>query len=315
MKKGLITCWHFIPGNKIHFLNNVSEYLKYSTFKVILDLEDAVTNLQNKRNATELKESARRSILEFFGKNRKGNYYIRINSPNSEFWEKDKEFLKKLSKKIKIKGIVIPKANGYKDLKLVSYFVSKYWKKKLDLVPLIETKEGVENLDHLLKNFKINALIFGHHDYFYDCNIFPIPDSIITSENYRDIFFKIMNKIKDKGIEYVDGIHPLLDDEFGLNKICEYLYRHRNGNKIGKLSVHIKQIKPLMQFKPENIKIDGSNFSDNLTNKEKDVLAKKIIAFYEKKPLDRGITKMNNQYISPQMYMSAKNYLKKHKRR
>ena len=302
MQKGF-NCYHFVPANRIGFLDKIKDFSKYNNFKIIIDLEDSITDVFDEENAIKIKTEARENLIKNIDQLNGFEYFIRINNPNSIHFENDKEVIDFLfSSEHKPEGIVIPKTDSFEDIKIVSDYIKQ---ESYKIIPLIETKKGIANLEEILEHENISSIIFGHHDYFYDSQIFPIPDSIIDSELYRKAVKEIFQKLDGKDIEFIDGIHPLLDDAKGLEESLQYLFNLQKTRTLGKLSIHPKQIETILDFKPTDEDVVLYN-KDELDNREKLVFAKEIINCYEDRDKDRGITKMGNRYISPQMYLQAK---------
>jgi citrate lyase subunit beta/citryl-CoA lyase len=302
MQKGF-NCYHFIPANRTGFLDKIRDFSKYNNFKIIIDLEDSITDVFDEGNAIKIKTEARENLIKNIDQLKGFEYFIRINNPNSIHYEEDKKVINFLfSSEYKPEGIVIPKTNSFEDIKIVSDYIKQENHK---IIPLIETKKGIANLEEILEHKNISSIIFGHHDYFYDLQVFPIPNSIIDSKLYRKVVNEISQKLNGKDIEFIDGIHPLLDDAKGLKDSLQYLFNLEKTRALGKLSIHPKQIETILNFSPTNDEVILYN-KDELDNKEKLVFAKEIINCYEDRIKDRGITKMGNRYISPQMYLQAK---------
>lgn len=308
-QKERINCYHFIPGNKIELIEKVKKYFNNNQFKIILDLEDAVTDIFDSDKANKIKINARTKISKYFQTKNEGEYYIRLNNPRSKYWQEDINFLKRLENIDAIKGFIIPKTETVEDIDTINEHVKSIYSKELSIIPLIESKAGLKNLKRIVRERNVSKLIFGHHDYFYDVDIFPIPSSPITSQEYRNTLSAITEVIKNKNIELIDGIAPQFNNTNELNNICEYLNQSIRG-PTGKLSVHLSHIETILNFRPHNQYVLLNNINEELTNKEKNSLAHKIIDVYTKKSNDLGITKLNDVYISPQMYLSSIKYLK-----
>jgi len=300
--------YHFVPGNKLYFLDKIKEFLHKKEFNVILDLEDAVSDFTNSVKNREIKSRARKEIIKYFKTNHpKGNYLLRINNPLTIFLSEDIKVAKELYSLKNLKGLIVPKA----DLKSLEIIFNKIpFIKEIKIYPLIETFKGLKELEKICSNFKIYGIIFGHHDYFYDKKVFPIPKSAITSEKYRGVMRRIYDLASKFNLEYIDGIYPLLNDYSGLKNNLNYLYSFGKA-KVGKLSVHKNQIKEILNF----VKSKGNTFLNNedeeMSKNEKIQEAKRIVEIYKNRNRISGVTKSNeNMYISPQMYLISKQYLK-----
>ena len=305
-------CYHFVPANRLNFLEKIVNYKQFPNFKIIIDLEDSIIDINNVENTKILKSLARKHLIENASLLKGFSYFIRINTPDSIYYEEDKRVIKFFSSyKHKPMGLVISKTKSKRDLEIVNDYLEQIDFKNLILIPLIELKESIYNLEDIINYKNVSKIIFGHHDYFHDTGMFPIPDSIIDSEQYRTIVKNIFNIIDNKNIEYIDGIHPLLDDSENLKNTCDYLYNLYSNNSFGKLSVHIKQIETIVNFSPSNKKVFLNN-KDTMSNNNKYLFANEIISYYENRDKNRGITKMNNRYVSPQMYLEAKKFIKEY---
>ena len=297
--------YHFIPANKLEYLKKIKDHLTNPNLTIILDLEDALY-IPNDTNTTDnLKFQGRAKLKHFFTTlTPHAQYIIRINNPTTDYFQKDIELVKNLLTSNKIKGIVVPKADisslseVNEQLQNITCFA---------VYPLIETKKGAEELLDTCKNFNnIAGVIFGHHDYFLDINVFPIPESALTSKNYRIVMSSIYNHLKPFDIEYIDGIYPYLADEEGLIQNLSYL-KTLGKLKTGKLSVHKNQIAPILNFQ----KTANCELTDDatLTQTEKIQEAEQIVISYSNRTSELGVTQNNLKYISPQMYQAALHFL------
>ncbi len=152
-----------------------------------------------------------------------------------------------------------------------------------------------------------------------DEGVFPVPGSLLTSQRYRDVMETIIAATTSRNIKYVDGIYPLLNDTKGIDQVCQYLQRY--GVPLGKLSVHKNHIDRIVGFKPKTVfaptpkpagyvTVDSSD--DHVSHVDKLSLARQIVEVYEARNRARSIAKLPGHYLSPQMYMLARQYLEKH---
>ena len=90
------------------------------------------------------------------------NIFLRINGIKSKFYEDDiKSLDKNLNKNLNIKGIFIPKIEEYSSLLKINKIL-KLKKKKIKLIPIIESKKGYNNLEKILAADRKNKLILEY---------------------------------------------------------------------------------------------------------------------------------------------------------
>ena len=191
----------FIPGNNPGMLTSL-EVLGADGY--IIDLEDAVS-LDNK--------DAARDLVKSFLKSReiKENIFIRINAPDTEFFEDDVKAMLDLD----IKGFVLPKA-------IVSFA------EKLDALlegtdkeyyAIIETAVSLETCFEIAKEAKyLRGLFLGGEDMTLDLGVKRTKES-------KEIEYarqKIIAAAKANGIEAVDTPWTDTDDTDGLRKDALY---------------------------------------------------------------------------------------------
>lgn len=191
----------FIPGNNPGMLTSL-EVLGADGY--IIDLEDAVS-LDNK--------DAARDLVKSFLKSReiKENIFIRINAPDTEFFEEDVKAMLDLD----IKGFVLPKA-------IVSFA------EKLDALlegtdkeyyAIIETAVSLETCFEIAKEAKyLRGLFLGGEDMTLDLGVKRTKES-------KEIEYarqKIIAAAKANGIEAVDTPWTDTDDTDGLRKDAIY---------------------------------------------------------------------------------------------
>lgn len=191
----------FIPGNNPGMLTSL-EVLGADGY--IIDLEDAVS-LDNK--------DAARDLVKSFLKSReiKENIFIRINAPDTEFFEEDVKAMLDLD----IKGFVLPKA-------IVSFA------EKLDALlegtdkeyyAIIETAVSLETCFEIAKEAKyLRGLFLGGEDMTLDLGVKRTKES-------KEIEYarqKIIAAAKANGIEAIDTPWTDTDDTDGLRKDALY---------------------------------------------------------------------------------------------
>lgn len=126
---------------------------------LILDLEDSVGNCRDPEETARAKETARRlvptmvpELIKFHPADR---VLFRINDSLSGHLEADLAALNELAARTEMPiQIMVPKVRGAECLRLTEAGIQPRWRRRLRLVPLVETFEGVQNLPDTLSYFK-----------------------------------------------------------------------------------------------------------------------------------------------------------------
>ncbi|MDH3610293.1 MAG: CoA ester lyase [Nitrosopumilus sp.] len=199
----------FVPGNNSRFLEKAKNL---EADIVCFDLEDSVPD-KEKKQARKLIKTALKSSSDYHS-----SVFVRTNSPLSG---KIPEDLKEIVQK-GIGGIVIPKVNNVNDLKKIEKNLQSLEKsrklKPLQIIPSIESAEGVVNTYHISSHSKrVCAVVFGVFDLLNDLGIeyTKDPDGAKYSRT------KIPIDAKAAGVASIDAIWQDLKDIRGLEKDCK----------------------------------------------------------------------------------------------
>ena len=217
----------FVPGNNSRFLEKAK---KLEADIVCFDLEDSVPDIE-KANARKLIKNALKSRKLY-----KSSIFVRTNSPTSGKIPNDlKEVIQK-----GIDGIVIPKVNNVKELqkilKTLSGLEKKQKLKPIQIIPSIESAEGVVNTYNIASFGKrIPAVVFGVFDLLNDLGV----EYTKESEGEKYSRGKIPVDAHAAGIVAIDAIWQDLKDSKGFQKDCK---TGRSLGYSGKSIIHPDQI-------------------------------------------------------------------------
>ena len=217
----------FVPGNNSRFLEKARD-LKADI--VCFDLEDSVPD-KEKNQARKLIKTALKSHSEY-----RSSIFVRTNSPLSG---KIPDDLKEIVQK-GIDGIVIPKINNVKELKIIEKKLQSFEKirklKSIQIIPSIESAEGVVNTFQIASFSKrVSAVVFGVFDLLNDLGIEYTKDP----EGAKYSRGKIPIDAKAAGVASIDAIWQDLKDIKGLEKDCTI---GKNLGFTGKSLIHPDQI-------------------------------------------------------------------------
>ena len=268
----------FVPGNNSRFLEKAKTLLADI---VCFDLEDSVPN--------EEKESARNLIKEALSKRSeyKAEVYVRTNSPASGIIPQD---LSKIVQK-GIDGIVIPKVNNVAELKkIIKTLVSLEKKRKLkpiEIIPSIESAEGVVNTYHIASSSnRVSTLVFGVFDLLNNLGI----EYTKQPEGAKYARAKIPVDARAAGKHVIDAIWQDLNDENGLEGDCII---GRSLGYVGKSIIHPNQISTVHKiFYPTQAEIEW---------------AKKVCQTYiDSTKINKGATKVEGKMIDEVHFKRAR---------
>ena len=221
----------------------------------------------------------------------------------------DIETISKISTKIKIKSLLLPKTEVADDLVELSglLYASKIMYR--EIIPIIETKKGMENLPSII-DFPAGTLkkiAFGHCDFNLDNDHFPFYHQ--DSDKYWSWIEQIMSAIKTRGLLFLNSPYQKLNDDKGflrmlykLDSVCKSRY--------GQFTLTYRQSELCMNYSGDRIIGQQSDTGYNKTDPVK--YAKEIISNYEKHYLNKGfvLTGEGRIILSPHEYLAAKKFLK-----
>ena len=268
----------FVPGNNPRFLEKAKSL---PADIVCFDLEDSVPD-NEKKKARNLIKKALKERKKYLP-----SVYARTNSPISGKIPADLQEIVQNG----IDGIVIPKVNNAKELKKIEKAISTLEKKRklkpIELIPSIESSEGVVNAYDIASSSKrVSALVFGVFDLLNDMGI----EYTKQPEGAKYARAKIPIDARAAGVLALDAIWQDIKDEKGLKNDC----------KIGKeLGYSGKTI-----IHPDQISVTHKSFHPNKTETE---WAKKVCKVYlNSSKKGKGATVIEGKMIDEVHYKRAK---------
>jgi citrate lyase beta subunit len=310
--KQRVQSYLFVPASENKSLVKSSELVKNEKTTRIIDLEDSVKDAIDIERFGRLKEEARKSLLEYLP-NDNESFCLRINDLRSSFWQEDIKLISSLKDKMDFKnlcqGIVLSKTNSAEEIRQLTSILND---KGLSpaIIPLIETLQGMDNLGQIINEKNIKSIIFGHHDYFYEKGIFPIPNTALSSKVYRDTLEQITSILKDNKIELIDGICPYLYDKEIMQNSCRYLYQQNKDGHLGKLALNPKQVEAINSTDDWDKELELTSEDDEVSLEKKRDMARELIKMYENRSTAKlGVGRTEEKYLSPQQYYLAQEIL------
>ena len=153
----------FAPGNHAR---RVEKAVSLDADAVILDLEDAV--------ATAEKRAARDAVVAALARPRRALLYVRVNAVDTEFRYGDLAAIVRPG----LDGIILPKVESAAGLATIDWLLAQLEREQgltpraIDLVPIIETARGLNQIDAILvAGTRVKRVAFGAGDFTLDVNM------------------------------------------------------------------------------------------------------------------------------------------------
>ena len=278
---------------------------------VILDLEDSAQNIFDYNQTCILKKEAREGLLSIastFDSSYISPLYIRINSIDTDFFNEDINcIIKACSLGMPITGIFLPMVRDYSQIRKTKELLSSSTR-DIEIVPMIETTLGKNNLSKILDEDKninlISRVHYGHFDYCLDAKLWPLPDP--NEKIYWEIVEPIIQLLAKHKKEYIHTPFPFPENANLFWETAKYM--SSINSSINCWACTVNSGLSLME-QPANIN-DLEIKNIELSIKEKKIEAKKIIDhFLLGQSHKRSFGVRENRFIAPHQYLMAKQFL------
>jgi len=231
----------YVPGNNPHLVENVG---LYGADCLILDLEDSVP-LSQKFDARILVKYALQNVD--FGRSEK---WVRINSLDTPFWEKD---IREVLEFVDV--INVPKIESVEDMEKLDSIMREIEEEKgiepRGVVPIIETLRGLVNARDIAKHPRVVAMAWGGEDLTAELGI-PKKKALILDH----VRAEIVIAAKSQGKMALDTVYSNIRDEEGL---FQYARRARYMGFDGVGVLHPNQIEIVHRaFRPSEEEIEDA---------------------------------------------------------
>ncbi|MFC2131260.1 aldolase/citrate lyase family protein [Bacteroidota bacterium] len=283
----------------MNFFNNI----RYNNGVLCYDFEDSI-NSGNSKNNRKLKSENRNNIktlIESYSEKIDYNYLgFRINSPNSEFYNDDLNYINSLDG---IRCIFLPKVESHE---MIENLINDTNYKVTEIIPIIESFQAFQDLEYILsyRNERVNKFAFGHCDFNLDCGNYPF----YHHENLQ--YWKWIAYLNDNAIKYrkqiINSPYLKLSNEFFFSQVISNLKKYESVT--GQITLCLKQTEACNNNRYNVGKIQLSNkFESDVFQK-----AETYIEKFEKYLItDKSFALTSDKVLlSPQEYKSAKEFNK-----
>ena len=286
----------------------------------ILDLEDSAQDPFDKDITRTLKIDARNNFLElvnsksWLGDKFDQPIYVRVNSINTEFFEEDiNTVLKIFDSGFPITGIFLPMVESYDQIEKTHSLLTAHRQDNnsfLEIVPMIETKAGMVNLNTMLESDKVDSKFskvhYGHFDYCLDAKLWPFPDP--QHDTFWQLIEPMIDLILDHKKTYIHTPFPFPNDSslfWAASRHLQTLYPSKD------IWVCTLDSELSLSQKTDNNKklnISSPDTSDKFCINEAEMIRNN---FLDGRANRRSFGVSNNRFIPPHQFFAAEEYLKK----
>ena len=216
----------FVPASRPE---RIPKALASGADVVIVDLEDAVEHLA--------KDSAREALCDFLGTHPDVRLWVRINDVSTAWHDDD---LKACRSFPGVTAIMLPKAESLAQVRHAA-------QTGVDIVPILETAEGILNAAEIAATPGVQRLAFGSLDYGLDLGLTPDTDGANVVLDHARVQVLLRSKAADLPAP-LDGVFPGVKDTAGMQAAAG---RARDMGFGGMLCIHPSQVEIIHQaFRP-----------------------------------------------------------------
>lgn len=281
----------------------ISHIKNYGDDRIIVcfDFEDGIQNSFDLEKTILLKKEHREYFVDIVNKfENEIKIGVRLNERDSVEFQKDIQKIKNIN----IYSIFLPKietANEVIDIISELNYNKIIYK---EIIPIIETKLGLQNSKSIVHECNIKNIAFGHCDYNLSLNILPFFNQ--ESFEYWKWVYEIISNIETHNICFINSPYLSTNNIGFFSSMVEHLKMISNDN-FGQITLTNSQTELcLTHTQPE------SEFNQLLSNRyelypTKDYL-NSVIYDYEKFNTGKGLSKCKHRIISVQEYIFSKKY-------
>ena len=229
MKNNDIKILQFLAVQKPDVMFRFINRLAVQAAVIVLDLEDALWDVIQPERTAELKAKGRKELVAF-AQNYPGIFLqrqigIRLNKNTGPEFSHDITALAQIADIVKFEAVVLTKIETPRDIIDCMSQLSDNRIRYKNLVLIVETKSGIENLDeivHTAHNKNIEYIVYGHYDYSLETQQWPFLE--FTEAGYWEHVIPIIKRIEDG---HGNFIHPPFFQIYDDRQFTEIFHRLR----------------------------------------------------------------------------------------
>lgn len=278
---------------------------------VVLDLEDALWDLEDEQRTAALKADGRRNLLALAARNERlfagQPVGVRVNRLRGPDAAEDLEALEALPPGVSLSCVMVTKIESPDD---VRGWVEEFNRRAIrygELVPIVETVAGLANLDAICvaaRSAGVRWLVYGHYDFCLDAGWWPFPE-LDDAEYWRHVA-PLVARIEAAGLGFVQPPFFHLRD---LDRFAAVLTRLAgvSGRTFGAITLGRAQTAVAARFAPVATAPQPAAAAPG----DPIELARRICADYsaKRRGLSFAIDRRGGEFISPHLYLAARRQL------
>ncbi len=280
----------------------------------ILDLEDSAQDPFDLEETSKLKDDARNGLViisEGCTWPVSSKIYVRLNATGSQYFEEDiKAILIACENTMPISGVFLPKVEDYSQIEQTARCLS-ISTRPLEIVPMIETVKGMNNLSKILQadkgaqNSLFNRVHYGHFDYCLDAQLWPFSDPCHSS--FWEIIKPMVSELLKYNKTYVHTPFPFPKNEKLFWASSFYLT-----SLFPTLDAWICTLNSELSLSYQPEELTALDFVEADCTKNNLIIAAQNICddFHNGRANKRSFGVSHERFIPPHQYFAAKNYLK-----
>jgi citrate lyase beta subunit len=292
----------YMPATQKRFLDNALRLLEQkNSLHVIIDLEDSLKNT-DLISEIKNKDLGRKTMSEYAYSFSKylHRVWVRINGVNTPYFVDDLQTM--FSLKCLIHGLVLPKAEDPEVIQdLLKYF---------DVIPLIETQKGFANRESLMAS-GIRFVRFGPQDYFFEKQVFPLPQSPYSSALFDSVIDDFLITAQQHDTVFVCPIFTNLKLEEDFLISHRYIFQKFCKTRIGVTALTPTQLTWVERLQTEDWTEIAAHYR-TWTFKELATYAQQSVSGHKKRKnpnLSVSHSHDSGEYNTPYSVFSANSYL------
>ena len=297
-----IQAYQFIKYDENTSMEHIEKFHKTGAV-ICFDFEDGIINPLEMDMTSSLKEKARVyfKTLYFliYNFNKDIKVGIRLNNVKTSDFEKDLIEIKGKT----IDSIFIPKIEQSDEIQLILDKLNKFKIGYKNLIPIIESKKGFENLENILQsNQKLSKIAFGHCDYNLDIGAYPFFHQ--DSWQYWKWISALLAITEKYDGQLLNSPYLNFDNELFFCSMLDYIISKKNRFH-GQVTLTSRQSE-LCNLR-NTPKLDFRNLIENknLLSTDKHT-AYDLVNEFETNNKLKGLSKTTNKFISLQEYLASK---------
>jgi len=296
--------YQFIKYDKNTLVKHI-EKVSATGAVVCFDFEDGIVNPLEIDKTSELKDEARKQFRILYSLIRSLSddikIGIRLNNTGTADFEKDLIALKGTV----LDSIFTPKAEQSSQVQLIISQLNEFNIEYQNLVPIIETKKGLENLEDILESNKIiRRIAFGHCDYNLSIGAYPFFHQ--DSWQYWKWLAELESKTEKYNVGLLNSVYLNFGNEIFYCSMLDYLAKRKCFH--GQLTLTTRQSELCICRNA-----GWMNFRDLLENRNLISTgiqaAYDLVSEFETHNKHKGLSKLNNMFISLQEYIASKKFI------